>query len=233
LARAVVLNGGSSSGKSSIALCLQELLDEPWARLGVDDLVGPGWRPVESAWYRGVAAMARAGLGVIVEEVLLDGGAGQRRVAGLLGDVAVVWVGVLCRVEVAAGREARRGDRVAGMAADQAVRVHEGVRYDVTVDTSSSSPEECARQIAAQIARTESRPLATLALRSRSAELRRACVDDVPASSRSSRPTRSGARASAPTTRAGTDRRFRLSTTTRASCWWSPSPRARSSRPAS
>jgi chloramphenicol 3-O-phosphotransferase len=36
----IVLNGGSSSGKSSIARRLQELLDELWVTLGVDDLLG-------------------------------------------------------------------------------------------------------------------------------------------------------------------------------------------------
>ncbi len=35
----IVLNGGSSSGKSSIARCLQRLLGTTWLTLGVDDLV--------------------------------------------------------------------------------------------------------------------------------------------------------------------------------------------------
>jgi chloramphenicol 3-O-phosphotransferase len=35
----IVLNGGSSSGKSSIARRLQDLLDQPWITLGVDDLL--------------------------------------------------------------------------------------------------------------------------------------------------------------------------------------------------
>jgi chloramphenicol 3-O phosphotransferase len=87
--RVIVLNGTSSSGKSSIARCLQSLLPEPWLTIGVDDLitavppamlesedgltftsdgeviVGPGYRKLEEAWSQGVAAMARAGTGVI------------------------------------------------------------------------------------------------------------------------------------------------------------------------
>lgn len=36
----IVLNGGSSSGKSGISRCLQTVLaDRPWLRFGVDDLV--------------------------------------------------------------------------------------------------------------------------------------------------------------------------------------------------
>jgi chloramphenicol 3-O phosphotransferase len=174
----IVLNGGSSSGKSSIARSLQELLDEPWVTLGVDDLldalapslvgeaparpgraplvrydadgsvfVDPAWRPVEAAWYAGVASMARAGLGVIVDEVLLGGGAAQERLAAVLDGPAVLWVGVHCDPAVAAAREATRPGRIVGMAAAQAVSVHEGVRYDVVVDTTAASVEECARAV--------------------------------------------------------------------------------------
>jgi chloramphenicol 3-O phosphotransferase len=38
--RVIVLNGGSSSGKSTIARCLQDRLPSPWLVLGVDDLIG-------------------------------------------------------------------------------------------------------------------------------------------------------------------------------------------------
>jgi hypothetical protein len=37
--RVILLNGGSSSGKTGIARCLQAILPQPWIRLGVDDLV--------------------------------------------------------------------------------------------------------------------------------------------------------------------------------------------------
>jgi chloramphenicol 3-O phosphotransferase len=174
----IVLNGGSSSGKSSIARCLQELLDQPWVTLALDDLldalppslvgeappreggaplvrygadgtvfVDAAWEPVESAWDTGVASMARAGLGVIIDEVLLDGGPSQRRLAVLLDGLEVLWVGVHCDPAVAATREASRADRAAGMAASQASTVHAGVRYDVTVDTTTASIEECARAV--------------------------------------------------------------------------------------
>jgi chloramphenicol 3-O phosphotransferase len=35
----IVLNGGSSSGKSGIARCLQTVLPEPWLVFGVDTLI--------------------------------------------------------------------------------------------------------------------------------------------------------------------------------------------------
>jgi chloramphenicol 3-O phosphotransferase len=37
--RIIVLNGGSSSGKSGITRCLKAILPTPWISLGVDDLL--------------------------------------------------------------------------------------------------------------------------------------------------------------------------------------------------
>ncbi len=169
--RVVVLNGVSSSGKSSIALALQALLPEPWLRLGIDDLVDavPDWlregnagitfapdgrvivgdefARLDRAWGAGVAAMVGAGAPVLVDEVLLSGAAGQERWRAVLGDIPALWVGVHCDPAVLAERERARGDRVIGMAADQLPLVHAGVVYDVEVDTTRASAETCAREI--------------------------------------------------------------------------------------
>ena len=64
----------------------------------------------------------------------------------------MLWVGVRCAPEVAAGREIARGDRIDGMAASQATIVHEGVRYDIEVDTGTTESIDCARAIAAFVA---------------------------------------------------------------------------------
>jgi chloramphenicol 3-O phosphotransferase len=167
----IVLNGGSSSGKSSLARCLQSLLPRPWLTLGVDDLltalppamlesedgiviaadgqisVGPGLRALEAAWSHGVAAMARAGAGIILDLVFLQGAVAQERLRNVLDGLQVLWVGVRCDPLVAAAREAARGDRVPGMAALQARLVHQGVVYGMEVDTTRTSPEDCARLI--------------------------------------------------------------------------------------
>ena len=58
---------------------------------------------------------------------------------------------VRCAPEIATGREIARGDRAAGMAALQAETVHEGVVYDVEIDTSRSESLHCARVIAARV----------------------------------------------------------------------------------
>ncbi len=171
----IVLNGGSSSGKSGLARCLQAVLPDPWLAVGIDTLieamptalqksaggieftpdggvsVGPGFRAMEAAWMAGVAAMVHAGARVIIDEVFLGGEANQLRWQKALAGLNVLWVGVKCESAVAAGREVARGDRVRGMAVSQARVVHLGVVYDLEVDTTHTESMECARTVAAQI----------------------------------------------------------------------------------
>jgi len=171
----IVLNGGSSSGKTGIARCLQAILPQPWISLSVDDLVealppsltdsgsgiafgqhgevlvGAGFREIEAVWMAGVAAMARAGARIVFDDVFLSGAASQQRVRVGLEGLAVLWVGVHCAPEIAAGREIARGNRAAGMAASQAETVHQGVVYDIEIDTSHTESLDCARVIAARV----------------------------------------------------------------------------------
>ncbi|WP_239062691.1 chloramphenicol phosphotransferase CPT family protein [Streptomyces sp. SID13031] len=113
--------------------------------------VGAGFREIESAWMTGVAAMARAGARIIFDDVFLSGAASQERVRTQLAGIEVLWVGVRCAPEIAAGREIARGDRTGGMAESQATAVHEGVTYDVQVGTGTTESIDCARAIAAAV----------------------------------------------------------------------------------
>ena len=171
----IVLNGGSSSGKSSIATSLQRRLEGTWLTLGIDDLiraisheptdttaggtleftsggtvvVRAPFRRAETSWYEGLAAIGRAGTGVIIDEVFLAGGESQARLRRALEGLSVIWVGVRCQPAVAEARELQRRDRNIGLARDQAERVHRGVSYDVVVDTSGTAPDECSSAIVA------------------------------------------------------------------------------------
>jgi chloramphenicol 3-O phosphotransferase len=171
----IVLNGGSSSGKSGIARCLQAILADPWLAVGTDMLVdampasrqatdagiefaadggvsvGQEFRALEAAWIEGVAAMVRAGARVILDEVFLGGAASQQRWLKPLAGLDVLWVAVRCDSAVAVGRELARGDRVQGMAAKQAEIVHQGVVYDLEVDTTHTEALACAEIIAARV----------------------------------------------------------------------------------
>jgi chloramphenicol 3-O phosphotransferase len=180
----IVLNGGSSSGKSAIARGLQDVLPGTWLTLGADTLVdalpaamrapgdgsgaspggggisfgpdgsvstGDEFRRLDVAWALGVAAMARAGARIVVDEVFLGGPASQERWRTALTGLGVLWVGVRCDPGVAAAREAVRGDRAIGMARSQAVQVHRGVVYDLEVDTTRTDTAACVRTIAARV----------------------------------------------------------------------------------
>lgn len=119
--------------------------------------VGADFRALEAAWMAGVVGMVRVGARVIVDDVFLGGTASQERWRTALGGADrvdgadVLWVGVRCDGAVAAGREIARGDRVRGMAAAQAEVVHEGVFYDLEVDTTRTESLACARAVAARV----------------------------------------------------------------------------------
>lgn len=171
----IILNGGSSSGKTGIVRCLQAVLPDPWLAFGADSFVdamparmqasdagieiaadgrvsvGAEFRALEAAWGEGIVAMAGAGVRIIVDEVFLGGAESQQRWQKALGGLAVLWVGVRCESDVAAGREIARGDRAWGMAASQADTVHQGVIYDLEVDTTRAESLVCARTIAAHV----------------------------------------------------------------------------------
>jgi chloramphenicol 3-O phosphotransferase len=171
----IVLNGGSSSGKSGIARCLQAILPQPWIRMGTDDfvdalppalrdsgggiavgpqgqvMIGDDFRHTEAAWRTGVAAMARAGARIIIDDVFLDGAGSQDRMRAHLEGLTVLWAGVRCDGGIATGREIARGNRAIGMAASQAEHVHDGVVYDIEVDTAHTESLDCARAIAALV----------------------------------------------------------------------------------
>ncbi|GAB2599295.1 chloramphenicol phosphotransferase CPT [Kribbella endophytica] len=175
MTQVIVLNGGSSSGKSRLARELQKVLPGAWLSLSVDDLVdamppalvdggdgigfgdqgevsvGDDFRALETAWMAGIAAMVRAGARIVLDDVFLSGAQSQARVRTQLEGLDVLWVGVRCAPEIAAARELARGDRTPGMAELQAHVVHEGVYYDLEVDTGTTESPECARAIAARV----------------------------------------------------------------------------------
>jgi chloramphenicol 3-O phosphotransferase len=156
--RIVFINGGSSAGKTTLARRLQSSLATPWLLLGIDVFIwmlpsemaarpdgltvhdgvitrGNAFLQLYDGFRRAVAAFARNGIDVLVDEVLLDPIRDRRAWSDALRDLDVCWVGVRCAPDVAAARELERGDRPPGGARQQALSVHDGMVYDVEVDT--------------------------------------------------------------------------------------------------
>ena len=168
----IVLNGGSSSGKTGLGRRLQAVLPQPWLLFGVDTLVdalpdalrgeqgielrpdgsvvvNPGFAAVDAAWGHAMAEPARRGVRLIIDEVFVSGPSSQARRREAPAGLPVGWVGVRCDPAVAAAREAARGDRVTGMAREQAELVHRGVDHDLVVDTSAVTIDAAAEAVVA------------------------------------------------------------------------------------
>jgi chloramphenicol 3-O phosphotransferase len=156
----ILLNGTSSSGKSSIAKELLHLLEGPNYHLAVDafnamreqrrDLSPEALADVlyrmRRGFHRAIAGMAAGGNNVVVDHVLSE----PWRLADCLEVFTpfdVVFVGVRCSADELERRERERGDRPTGLAAQQLGIVHAHGFYDIECDTTRTSPHDCARQI--------------------------------------------------------------------------------------
>lgn len=71
----------------------------------------------------------------------------------MLEGLGAPWVDVRRDLTIAAGREVARRDRIIGMAVSQAEAVHRGDACNLEVDTSQMEALDCARAIAARMAR--------------------------------------------------------------------------------
>jgi chloramphenicol 3-O phosphotransferase len=112
-------------------------------------VVGAGFQRAEDWWMAGVARMAEAGAQILIEDNFVSGPGGQQRWRTALANVRVGWVGIRCDPTIATERERLRGDRVSGMAARQAVAVHQGIDYDLEVNTGTETSAEITGRIQA------------------------------------------------------------------------------------
>jgi chloramphenicol 3-O phosphotransferase len=166
--RVILLNGVTSSGKSTLARQLLLDLETPWFHMGVDafgamraehrtrelDAAGVAdvLRRTRAGFHRAVAGMAHAGNDIVMDHVLSE----PWRLDDLLTvmlDIDVVFVGVHCSLDELTRRERLRGDRMIGGAADQIGRVHSHHDYDVEVDTSVDTAAACSARIRAHVTR--------------------------------------------------------------------------------
>ncbi|WP_187355225.1 phosphotransferase-like protein [Paenibacillus tengchongensis] len=152
-----MLNGVSSSGKSTLAKALAAKLPD-YFHYSLDDfdLVIERMEdrehnrliPVETAYFyhRSIAMFADKGVNLIIDHVIHDEYT-RDDWAVSLSDYPVLRVGVHCPPEELARRERERGDRRPGQAAEQLEFVHKNEQYDIEVDTFADSGEACAAAI--------------------------------------------------------------------------------------
>ena len=108
--------------------------------------LGPDGRLLMRAAHRAWRAVAEAGLDQVIDHVILDAATRDDALEVLTGP-DVLWVGVHCDVDELIRREIARADRFRGFASGTSALVHDDLPYDLTVDTTDSTPSECAGQI--------------------------------------------------------------------------------------
>ena len=165
----IILNGASSSGKTTILRAVQNLMDEPYLDAGIDRFIWmlpkrylnrPLWDDVLGqatqagaagqrlfrGMHRAIRELALCGNNVLADHVLVEPD-WVEQCASLFCDLPAYLVGVRCPLDVLEQRERSRKDRTLGQAKAQFPLVHKVAVYDLELDTSLLSVETCAFEI--------------------------------------------------------------------------------------
>lgn len=157
--QAILLNGPSSSGKSTLARALQTLISdrrsERYEIVSIDDYLkmSPHEKIYEDDVFRISGELCRkaletaeTGAGVIIDHVITS----ERIFHGLeqaLSSCQLRLVRVTCPLPLLRERESARGDRAPGSAEASEAYLFPETGYDMVVDTGWKSPAENAVQI--------------------------------------------------------------------------------------
>ncbi|NMP31523.1 hypothetical protein HII17_08115 [Thalassotalea sp. M1531] len=154
--RIVVLNGTSSSGKTTLAKEIQAKCSEVYLHCALDafwDMTPIGvpagsknFPNMKLAIAKSIKALAETGHNVILDIVFC----GQKtyfEITEELKGFDVKIVKVECPLSELENRELVRGNRAIGLAKSQFDSIHVGVKYDLTVNTFEQSLENCAQKI--------------------------------------------------------------------------------------
>ena len=165
----IILNGTSSSGKTSLLEVLQTRLAEPYLNVGIDKFIWmlpkryldrPLWDDVLglaakagttghilfSGMHHAIAALASTGNNVLADHVLVEP-AWVDECTELFADLPAYLIGLRCPLDVLEAREKARKNRTLGQARVQFGIIHKYCAYDLEVDTSADSSEACAEKI--------------------------------------------------------------------------------------
>ena len=150
----ILLNGPSSSGKSTLAKELQKLIKkqkaEDYEVVSIDDFMKTD--PMETIYEDDVYAISgdlcervleilRTGSGVMIDHVITSERI-FRQLREMLSAYPFRMIHITCPVEVLRERERARGDRCSGSAEASAEYLYPRDGYDLTVDTGTKSPQE-------------------------------------------------------------------------------------------
>jgi chloramphenicol 3-O phosphotransferase len=130
----------------------EKYLDRPlWDDvLGLAAKAGVTGHALVGGMHHAIAAMSETGINVLADHVLVEQ-AWVEQCARLFSELPAYLIGVQCPLGVLEERERNRKNRTLGQARLQYPVIHKYTVYDVEVDTSLLSPEQCAQAIIARI----------------------------------------------------------------------------------
>lgn len=108
--------------------------------------LGPDGLLLMRAAHRAWRSVAETGLDQVIDHVILDA-ATRDDAINVLNGPDVLWVGIYCDVDELVRRETARADRFRGFASGTWAQVHDGMTYDLVLDTTTSSSQQCAAQV--------------------------------------------------------------------------------------
>jgi chloramphenicol 3-O phosphotransferase len=147
----IIINGPSSSGKTTLALAIQKQLDLPFIRFSFDLFLDHKAFPSEqirsgqfswgqmrasvfSGLHRCLPALATAGNNLIFDHII-ETKAWLHELVSLISEFDVFFVGLHCSLPELERREIQRGDRHPGEARQDFQTVHSIPSYDLEINS--------------------------------------------------------------------------------------------------
>ena len=157
----ILLNGASSSGKSTLARALRQRMRdtkrEEYRVVSIDDFLDmtvhqPVYEDdvfeISHLLCQKALDILNAGDGAIIDHIITSERIYEQLMEALK-DCALITVQVTCPLSELEKREKKRGDRSIGSAKASCAYLYPQKGYDLTLNTLEMSPEECSEKICA------------------------------------------------------------------------------------
>ncbi len=154
----IFLNGVPNAGKTTLAVTVQEMLEEPYWHLSLDDFFHgysarhrrgpnpPSFLKVMYGYLGSLRQLALCGNNIVAEAILTPDRLGTY--LELFGDLPTLLIGLDISLEEAHRREQLRSDRAHyEVTARDLELIHAHEFYDLELDTARLAPPEAARQV--------------------------------------------------------------------------------------
>ena len=155
----ILLNGPSSSGKSTLSKALQRLIkerrNESYRIVSIDDYMKLSTEEtiyeddvfdISGDMCTGALEALQTSPGVIIDHVITSERI-YHQLTAMLGQYPICSVHVMCPLDILLQRECARKNRCLGSAESSYTYLYPKDEYDLSVDTSVMTPAECSVKI--------------------------------------------------------------------------------------